>query len=90
MFDKTHEALDKLSVLLGDIRDMNYGITQVISCNDHILQAKDIAQRLMLNDQKILVPNQNSIDDLFINYGNSARQQLMERLEEWYQSVLWN
>jgi hypothetical protein len=44
----------------------------------------------MLNDQKILVPNQNSIDDLFINYGNSARQQLMERLEEWRQSVLWN
>lgn len=86
----SHEALDKLSVLLRDIGDMNYGIKQVIGCNDHILQAKEIAQRLMLNDQKILVPNQNSIDDLFINYGNSARQQLMDRLEEWRQSVLWN
>ena len=86
----SHEALDKLSNLLNDIGDMNSAIDEVNNCNRHLIQSKDIATKLMLNDQKILFPNKNSIDDLFKGYGNTARQQLMERLEAWHKSVLWN
>ena len=86
----SHEALDKLSTLLNDIGEMNSAIDEVINCNRHLLQAKDIATKLMLNDQKILSPNKGSIDDLFNSYGDIARHQLMKRLETWRESVIWD
>jgi hypothetical protein len=85
----SHEALDKLSSLLKDVGDMNRAIQDVQNCHKHLLQSKDIATKLMLKDTKILSPNQNAIDDLFGGYGDEARGKLMERLEEWRQSVLW-
>ena len=85
----SHQALDKLSSLLDGIGDMNSAIEEVLNCKKHLLHSKNIADKLMLDDQKILFPNQNAIDDLFSEYGNAASEKLLERLEEWHQSVLW-
>ena len=85
----SHEALDKLSSLLQDIGEMNSAIEDVLNCNKYLLQSKNIATKLMLGDQMMLLPNQDSVDNLFNGYGDVGRHQLMERLEKWHQSVLW-
>ena len=86
----SHETLDELSSLLNDIGNINQAIDQVTSCKNHLLQATAIATKLMLSDQKILSPNQDSISELFSEYGDIARQQLLERLDKWRASVLWS
>ena len=86
----TYESLSRLSSLLENIKEVNNAIREVIKCKYCFTGAKDIATKLQLYDPKIFTPNQQSIEGLFDHYGDVAIHQLIERLEEWHTSVLWN
>ncbi len=85
----TPKSLKDLSVLLHQIREMNACIDSVLGCKSDLENAKKKATALQLLDQKILCPDITAINTLFDHYGDQARNQLENRIDQWRQSVIW-
>ena len=86
----TPQSLNDLSLLLNQIRELNARIASVLGCKSDLESAKEKAIDLQLQDQKILCPDITAINTLFDQYGDQARKQLENRLDQWRQSVIWN
>lgn len=86
----TPQSLNDLSLLINQIREMNARIDSVLRCKSDLESAEKKAIALQLQDQKILCPDITAINTLFDHYGDQARKQLENRLDQWRQSVIWN
>ncbi len=85
----TPQSLKDLSLLLNQIREMNGRIDSVLGCKSNLESAEKRAADLQLEDQKMLYPDISAINMLFDQYGDRARKQLENRLDQWRQTVVW-
>ncbi len=85
----SQDLMRELEDLLTLISKVNSISSTIENSRDNLIKGIEVSEQNNLPDFKMRQPSTKSISDLFDNYGEAAKQELMKRLIDWNTRAVW-
>jgi len=84
-----NNLLSELESFTNSFTDLSYRISRVTDLKEQLKDTQILINQLSIQDETISNPTSEALDHIFNNFGDPAKAEIVNRLQDWYQRAYW-